>query len=77
MPNVETLVRQFGSAVAVAEAAGVHKSAVTRWKQRGYAISPKSQRGIMKEARKLGLDEDRIAKAVGMPWCPTCRQYHY
>ena len=74
--NVEKLLPLFGSNKELADIAKVDKSAVIRWRQGRHKVAPVYQQRIWDAAKRRNLPEAVVCKALGIPKCPHCKQYH-
>jgi hypothetical protein len=78
MPNVDRLTKadMFGTTAEIARVAGIHKSAVVRWRQKRHPVQPIYQERILTAAAQRKFNLQQVAKALGVPRCPTCGTYH-
>jgi hypothetical protein len=74
-PDMNKLVRLFGTAGNIARAAGVTPGAVSRWGR--YEIAPVYQDRLVKAAKEQGIRWIEVAWAAGVPQCPHCGLFHY
>jgi hypothetical protein len=70
--NIARLVAMYGSAAEIGRIAGVHRTAVARWIENGWAISPAIQVKLLREGAKRGFPLGEVASCLGVDRCDCC-----